>query len=355
MECLSLRPKCKTDMHSKLLYLTWTLLCLSICLSCNKEPQHPTKTVAISYDESYGLTRLYPELETSPFIKYDANLGYYLISEEKQRSLSYLDVPTEFQTLTWDSVPLPSFLCGDNAGITLTHPGVFIENRNDFPVYTSVDAILFNDQGKAEFVLSENGTSFYLAKEDAIDRDPVRNREVQAIGPLFHAPFSDGELLLPSLSVRPNTLDEDAFTRKEEYQMQLKASWMIPLAFTGEIQAEGAPTLPVALDGASLGAPGNAKHRIKQNLENKYLPFDCRITPVFTMEGKQPVYLDSFIIKREEQVEYSYEFSPTEDNWKASFHFLVSPARGQDEFFSKDHGYLRIWYTKFTANLEESR
>lgn len=336
----------------KLSYPISVLLAFSLFLSCNKEPQYPMKTVAISYDESYDLARLYPELETSPFIKYDVNKGYYLISEEKQWSLSYIDVPTEFQTLTWDSVPLPSFLCGDNMGVTLTNPGVFIENQNDFPVYTSVDAILSNDQGLAEFVLSDNGTSFYLAQEDAIYRDLVRNREVKAMVPLFRAPFSDGKLLLPSLSVRPNTLDEESFTRKEEYRMQIKASWMIPLAFTGEIQAEGTPTLPVTLDGASLGAPGNAKHRIKQNLENQYLPFDCRITPVFTMEGKQPVYLDSFILKREEQMEYSYEFSPSEDNWKASFHYLVSPARGRDEFFSKDRGYLRIWYTKFTANLE---
>ncbi len=342
----------KTSMNSKLLYLTWALLCLSICFSCKKEPQYLMKTVAISYDESYDLARLYPELETSPFIKYDVNKGYYLISGEKQWSLSYLDVPTEFQTLTWDSVPLPSFLCGDNTGVTLTNPGVFIENQNDFPVYTSIDAILSNDQGQAEFVLSDNGTSFYLAQEDAIDRDLVRNREVKAMGPLFRAPFSDGKLLLPSLSVRPNTLDEEAFTLQEKYQLQIKASWMIPLAFTGEIQAEGVPTLPVMLDGASLGAAGNSKHRIKQNLENKYLPFDCRITPVLTMEGKQPVYLDSFILKREEQVEYAYEFCPSEDNWKATFHYLVSPARGGDEFFSKDHGYLRIWYTKFTANLE---
>ena len=347
-------PKLKTGMHSKRFVLTWTLLGLSLCLSCNKEPQYPTKTVAVPYDETYDLARLYPELETSPFIKYDANKGYYLVSEERQWNLSYTDTPIDFQTLTWDSVPLPSFLCGDNAGVTLTNPGVFIENRNDFPVYASVDAIVFNGKGKAEFVLSDNGTSLYLAQEDAIDRDPVRNREVQALGPLFRAPFADGELLLPSLSVRPNTLDEEAFTRKEEYRLQLTASWMIPLAFAGDIQVEGAPTLPVTLDGASLGAPGNHRHRIKQNLENKYLPFDCRITPVFTMEGKQPVYLDSFILKNEEQVEYSYEFCPSEDHWKATFHYLVSPARGRDEFFSKDHGYLRIWYTKFTANLENA-
>ena len=341
-------------MHGKLFLLTWTLLCLPLCFSCNKEPEYPTKTVAISYEESYGLVRLYPELESSPSIKYDTNKGYYLISEEKQWNLSYTESPIDFQTFTWDSVPLPSFFCGDNTGITLTNPGVFIENQNDFPVYSSVDAIISNSQGKAEFVLSDNGISLYLAKEDAIDRDPVRNREVQALGPLFRAPFSDGKLLLPSLSVRPNTLDEDAFTRNEEYKMQLKANWMIPLAFTGEILAEGAPTFPVTLDGASLGAPGNAKHRIKQTLENKYLPFDCRITPVFTMEGKQPVYLDSFILKNEEQVEYSYEFSPSEDHWKATFHYLVSPARGRDEFFSKDHGFLRIWNTKFTSNIKDA-
>jgi hypothetical protein len=71
------------------------------------------------------------------------------------------------------------------------------------------------------------------------------------------------------------------------------------------------------------------------------------------MEGKDPVYLDSFILKRNEQVEYSYEFCPTEDNWKATFHYLVAPAKGLDEVFSKDYGYLRIWYTKFTANLND--
>ena len=338
----------------RLSYPIGILLGLSLCLSCNKEPRYTTKTVAISYDESYDLARLYPELETSPFIKYDANKGYYLVSEEKLWNLYYTDISTDFQTLTWNSIPLPSFLCGDNAGVTLTHPGVFIENRNDFPGYTYVDAILSNDRGRAEFILSENGTTFYLAQEDAIDRDPVMNREIKAIGPLFRAPFSDGKLLLPSLSVRPNMLDFEAFPHQEEYQLQLKGSWMIPLAFTGEIRAEGAPTVPVTLDGASLGAPGNAKHRISQNLENKYLPFDCRITPVLTMNGKQPVYLDSFILRREEQVEYSYDFRPSEDNWKATFHYLVAPAQGRDEFFSKDHGYLRIWYTKFTANLDDA-
>ena len=71
------------------------------------------------------------------------------------------------------------------------------------------------------------------------------------------------------------------------------------------------------------------------------------------MEGKDPVYLDSFILKRNEQVEYSYEFCPTEDNWKATFHYLVAPAKGLDEVFSKDYGYLRIWYTKFTANMND--
>ena len=52
-------------------------------------------------------------------------------------------------------------------------------------------------------------------------------------------------------------------------------------------------------------------------------------------------------------MEYSYEFCPTEDNWKATFHYLVAPAKGLDEVFSKDYGYLRIWYTKFTANLND--
>ncbi len=55
-------PKLKTGMHSKRFVLTWTLLGLSLCLSCNKEPQYPTKTVAVPYDETYDLARLYPEL-----------------------------------------------------------------------------------------------------------------------------------------------------------------------------------------------------------------------------------------------------------------------------------------------------
>lgn len=338
-------------MHSKLNRAACALLFLAACLSCNKEPKYPTKTVAVAYDESYNLARLYPELETSPFIKYDPNKGYYLISEEIEWSQTYTSSPTEFQTLTWDAIPLPSFLRGDNSGITLTEPGVFIENRYDFPVYTYVDAIVADDDGKAEFVLSDPGTSFYQARNDAISRDPIQNREVKALGPLFRAPFSDGKLQFPSLSLRPNTLDEDAFTRKNEYQMQIKASWMIPLTFTGEIDVEGAPTYPLTLDGAKLGAPAHSTHQIKQNLENRYLPFDCRITPVFKMEGKEPVFLDSFILEREKQVEYAYEFCPTEDNWNATLQYLVSPARGRDECFSREIGFLRIWYSKFTANL----
>ena len=131
-------------MQSKYLWAC-ALFCLSACLSCKKD-QYPTNTVAISYEESYDLARLYPELETSPYIKYDLNKGYYLISEEIEWSQTYTGVPTEFQTLTWNAIQLPSFLRGDNAGITLTGPGIFIEFQHDFPVYSHVDAIIANDK-----------------------------------------------------------------------------------------------------------------------------------------------------------------------------------------------------------------
>jgi hypothetical protein len=201
-------------MQSKYLWAC-ALFCLSACLSCKKD-QYPTNTVAISYEESYDLARLYPELETSPYIKYDLNKGYYLISEEIEWSQTYTGVPTEFQTLTWNAIQLPSFLRGDNAGITLTGPGIFIEFQHDFPVYSHVDAIIANDNGKVEFSQSNPGSYFYQARDDSFSRDPIQNGISKPWLP-SSAVLLRRELQLPPLSLRPTPWTKTPY-RKRAYQ-----------------------------------------------------------------------------------------------------------------------------------------
>ena len=263
--------------------------------------------------------------------------------------LVFPDISFVEMDFTWNPAELPSFLCGKNAGVTLTQPRILFEYWTDFPLSEShIDVAALYGDNKAAFSVWDNAKYLMLVQQDGWYREGINNREVKALGTLFHGPFPEGTLQ-PTLWMQPVSLEDCAVVPGQEYRMVAKVDWTVPLAFTGEMESEGAPTSPLRLEGVSLGAPGHSTHRISQILVNN-LPFDCRITPVLTMEGKAPAYLDSFILDSENpRVEFSCEFTPADDSWQATLHYLVSPLRGRGEFLKKT-GHLVIWYTKFTAN-----
>ena len=79
-------------MSHKLLFTTCALLCLSICVSCEKEEKPvitPIDTAAIATDGLIGLDKIMPELITMELMKYDEHMGYYVCFPEQvlERSL----------------------------------------------------------------------------------------------------------------------------------------------------------------------------------------------------------------------------------------------------------------------------
>ena len=254
-------------------------------------------------------------------------------------------------TFTWNAAELPSFLGGNNSNVTLTQPRILFEYWSDFPLSEShMDVTALYGDGKAAFSIWDNAKYMLMAQEDAVYREGINNRGIKALATMFRGPFPDGKLQ-PSLSFHPVTLTDCAVVPEQEYRMQAKVDWMVPLAFDGPIDVEGIPTPPLTLDSAHLSAPANSTHQVTQIVGND-LPFDCRVTPVFTMNGKKPEYLDSFTLDRNTKVEFSLAFTPSDDDWSATLHYLVSPTRGRNEFIRKTDKFM-IWNTLFTANIQK--
>ena len=113
------------------------------------------------------------------------------------------------------------------------------------------------------------------------------------------------------------------------------------------------------MKGSSLGASAGRTHRIEQKIGNS-LPFDCRVTPVFTMEGKEPVFLDEFILDRNAYkysdgfngYSLSYDFTPEKDDWKATLYYIVTPTNGKGEVFFRSPNGLIVVKSLFTTNIK---
>ena len=237
----------------------------------------------------------------------------------------------------WMATKLPSFLCGENADITLTNPRIALEYQSDIPFSESrFDFALVCGDDKAEFSFSG-----------------LSGKKTEVLGTLFHSPFCEGNLQ-PELFYQPVLTGDATFVPGQNYSMRAKADLMVPLAFTGHIDAKAVSTPTFWLHGDALGAPANYTHMIKQEIGST-LPVDCRITPVFTMEGEEPVFLDEFILDAQHrEVAFSHQFRPTKDGWEATLHYIVTPINGNGELFTKDRG-LTIANTVFAANLEKNQ
>ena len=264
-----------------------------------------------------------------------------------------LDFPTDI--IGWDAVPLPSFLSGEKTDITFTQPYILFEYRNDFPLNLShVEAVAcFGDRKAAFSAEGENLRYMFMGTWDAVYRDDIVNEEVPALGKLFKSPFPEG-MLQPSLLLQPASDSSGVVVPGHEYRMSVKADLKLPLIVDGEIHVDGYPTPPVKMEGLSLGAVAGYPQRFEQTLGSS-LPFDCRITPVFTMEGEEPVFLDEFVMdKGNRLVDFTLKFTPVKDNWSATLHYIVTPIRGWNERLDK-YARLSTDKTYFTANLREAR
>ena len=269
--------------------------------------------------------------------------------------LNFESLPLESEELAWDSVQLPSFLCGEGSAYTLPRPHLLLDFRCDYPFVDYMDVTAGVEDRKASFIVEDSNYKYlFTARTEAMYRENITEREVVSLGGLFNGPFPGG-VPQPKLTFRFHDNIHPWFTVEpgKEYRMSAKAEWMLPFFYEGQLKCEGASTQSFKMDGDALGAPANSRHRIKSVITG-WLPFDCRITPVFTMEGEDPVFLDDILLTkadREKNLQFSYEFIPKNDHWKAILHYVISPTKGLEEFFNKDIFRIQILDTHFTANL----
>lgn len=248
--------------------------------------------------------------------------------------------------LVWDAVRLPSFLCGDGSDLALTHFRIFFDFRNDIPMVPGVNCTLSVNDRKMDF---SAGTYFLSAYQASHYQEGYYNLDVPALGTLVKSPFPGGTVQ-PSLVLQPETETSSFVVPGQEYRMSAKVNLQLPLAFDGQIDVGSLSTEPLRMEGVSLGGGAHYVHRIDQTLGSN-LPLDCLVTPVFTLEGGEPVRLEAFVMDKDHrQAEVSHEFVPETDKWTATLHYIVTPLRGWNEPI-RQNCRMDVMKSIFSANL----
>lgn len=249
--------------------------------------------------------------------------------------------------LVWDAVRLPSFLCGEGTDVALTHFQIFFDYRNDIPMVSRVAGTFSVDDRKVTF--SPEGNTHLSAYFASNHHEGYYNVNIPELGTLIKTPFPGGAVQ-PSLLLQPYTETTGFVDAGQEYRMSAKVKMLLSLAFDGPIQLGSLSTPPLRMDGVALGARAHHVHRIDQ-VVGSGIPMDCRVTPVFTMEGEPPVYLKEFVLdKFNRMAEVSYEFTPEKDNWTATLYYIVTPLRGWNEPLRK-HCRMAVEKSIFSGNL----
>ena len=267
-------------------------------------------------------------------------------------NLAFPDLSFPPEELVWDPVRLPSFLCGEGTDVNLTHLRVLFDYRNDIPMVSRVDAVVRSDDREASFSAEGNHINYmFLAYLASNHHEGYFNEHIPALGTLIRSPFPGGAVQ-PSLLLQPVYETSGYVVPGQEYRMSVQAEMVLPLAFDGPIDVGSFTTPSVLMAGPALGGRAHYKQRFELTLGSG-LPLDCRVTPVFTMEGEAPRYLDEFILdKYNRSAGISLVFIPTKDDWAASIHFVVTPLRGWNEPIFKDYR-MGVMKFLFSANLPE--
>ena len=255
-------------------------------------------------------------------------------------------------TVEGESVRLPSFLTAEGTDVALPEPYILLECRNTIPFnLAQIRGTFANGDNQAKFTLPDKGKFMLMPKLDGVYREGVTNMEYPALGKLFRFPVKDG-ILRPSYTFQPVVDGTGYFEQGKSYEISVHSEGLLPLSFTGNLAVQGIATTPLQIAGDPKDAPARSTHEIRQSLSST-LPFDCRVTPVFTMEGEQPVYLEDFIVPAWEYGRtFSYRFTPAADPWKASLHYIVTPSEGRKIFFQKEYN-LTVHETQVTFNKNE--
>ena len=260
--------------------------------------------------------------------------------------LDFPDLSFPADELVWDPVRLPSFLCGEGSDLALTHFRIFFDFRNDIPMVPRVNCTLSVNDRKMDF---SAGTYFLSAYQASQYHDGYNNLDVPALGTLVKSPFPGGTVQ-PSLLLQPDTETSVFVVPGQEYSMSAKVNLQLPLAFDGQIDVGSFSTEPLRMEGVSLGGGAHFVHRIDQTLGSN-LPLDCMVTPVFTLEGGEPVRLEAFVMDKDHrQAEVSHEFVPESDKWTATLHYIVTPLRGWNEPI-RQNCRMDVMKSIFSANL----
>ena len=264
-------------------------------------------------------------------------------------SLQFTDVYFSEDRVSYVGV-LPGFFCGEGSDIRFTSPRFLIDYGNDIPFTSSrVDAVVFYDdefeRPTVPFSLSGNGKYLYMPKDDGIRREGIQTVVIGEMDKMFSSPFPGGTLFARFLLL-PVFSTYGTFVPGQEYRMYAKADWRLPLAFLGHPTAE-LESPPLVMEGDVLKAPPGYTHQITQEISGN-LPFDCRITPVFSIYEEEPVFLESFPLSQDTKVKVTHQFTPKVNHWKATLHYIIAPTQGKNEYFTKDYG-LTLENTLFTA------
>ena len=306
----------------------------------------------------FALVTARPEDAVGPGAEMPATLSFRSSFEFDRIDFTYGDLafpdlsfpPVE---LDWNPVRLPSFLCGEGTDVDLTHFRILLEYRNDIPMVSRVDAVASSGDRKADFSAEGSHINYmFLAYLASNHHEGYINEHVPALGTLIGSPFPGGAVQ-PSLLLQPVYGKSGYVVPGQEYSLQAKAEMVLPLAFDGPVDIGSFTTSSVLMAGPALGGCAHYKQRFELTLGSG-LPLDCRVTPVFTMEGEAPRYLDEFILdKYNRSAEISLVFIPTKDDWAASIHFVVTPLRGWNEPIFKDYR-MGVMKFLFSANLPEA-
>lgn len=262
-------------------------------------------------------------------------------------SFSSFDFP--WKALNGEPFPLPSFLSRVGSDLFFDGAEIYIRYQNNIP--QSHLQMSFPDvPNNPTFQVSYPTNYALLPKHDGWDRPGYEEKTVSALQDIFRKP-QDGTLT-PRMNVRPVIEGPTMLvTPGKEYNMALEAEWRLPLAFTGKMTGFSGRTETIFMDGDELDAPGNGTHAIGMTMMSLF-PFDCIVTPVFTLEGNDPVFLDDFILRGYYGGPwYEYTFTPGKDHWKASLYFIITPSKILSTPFYKTQSLL-LKDTRFTANLK---
>ncbi len=269
----------------------------------------------------------------------------------EQCDLSYSSIIFPEKEVRCEPFPLPSFLSGIGSDLYFNGAEIFIHYQNTIP--SSLLKMSFPDvRNNPSFQLSYPDNYALIPKHDGWDRPGYEEKAFSALEEIFRVPAKD-RTLTPRMIARAcmNESKRMQVTPGQEYGMSLDAEWRLPLAFAGEMTGISMRTETIYMDGDQLDAPGNGTHSIGITLRSR-LPFDCIATPVFTVEGDDPVSLDNFIVEGYKLPWFEYTFTPGKDHWKASLYFIITPSAIISTPFGSDQSLI-LNTAYFTANLKK--